>query len=380
MSKNIEKSSIVTQKEQVLIDLQKAKKKLLTQLKRNKTTLQKLKEEAINIQKNMGGRMMGMMMNMSELKNEVSDLLKQVLASKKIAEEEKDGLEDVIAMFDDFDMMEEMTGMSAEEFAKKQEESGFNTDEFDRQRAFDMFSQFSVEPEEKDQKGMRKAYLKLAARFHPDKAKSKKEKEQFHALMQQIISAYERGDMEELLSLEAKYAEVATLADMDISNEVAIIDFLDIEIDKVSRETDLLEKQLLRVKQEVKNIRKSDLGDMIKAQKDARKYGYNTLEEEADMMQQEFDNLEATRDGLKEYLETGVMPESVKQAFMQPSMDEDLFDLEELLMFFDEDDEDDEEDEDLDISPEDIIATINKLFEAENTPPPPKRKRRRRKK
>lgn len=369
MSKNIEKSSIVIQKEQLLLDLQKIKKKLLTQLKRNKTSLGKLKEEAVNLQQSMGGRMMTTMMDMAALQKEVKELLEAVLASKKIPADEKVGLEDIIAMLDGVNVMEEMTGMSAEEFAKKQEEAGFNTDEFNRQRAFNMFEQFSVEPEEVDQKGMRKTYVKLATRFHPDKAKSKKEKEQFHALMQQIVSAYERGDMEELLVLETKYASTSTLADMDLNNEGAIVDFLDIEISKVERETELLNKQLQRVKQELKNIRKSELGDMIKSQKDARKYGYNTLEDEVEMMQEEFDKLQKVRNGLQEYLETGVMPEIVQQAFLAPSMEEDLFDLDELLTLFG-----DEEEE---ISPEDLFS---KLFGEEITPPTPKRKRRRRKK
>lgn len=367
MSKNIEKSSIVTKKEEILIRLQKTKKKLLYQLKRNKAKLRKLKKDATDLQQSMGGRMMGMMMDMNEVKNEVSDLLKQVRASKIIAEDEKDGLEDIITMFDDLDIIEEMTGISAEEFAKKREKPNFNTDEFNRQRAFNMFDEFSVQAEEMDQKGMRKTYLKLASRFHPDKAKSKKEKEQFHTLMQQIIAAYERGDMEELLVLEAKYADTATLADMDVSNEVAIVDFLDGEIAKIKRESGLLGKQLSRVKQEVKNIRKSDLGNLVKSEKEARKYGYNTVEDEIEILQQQFETLQQTRDGLKEYLETGLMPESVQQVFMQPNKEEDVFGLEELLMSLDE--------EDSDLSPEELLG---KLFDTEDTPPP-KRKRRRRK-
>ncbi len=373
MSKNIEKSSIVLQKEQELLDLQKTQKKTITQLKRNKTILEKLKVEAVNLQQQMGGRMMGGMMEMLDLKAEITQLLKAIWESDKIPAEEKDGLDEVIHLFEETDdELEEMMGMNREEFEKKRAEAGFNTDEFNRQRAQGMFDQFAVEVEEKDQKVLRKTYVKLAARFHPDKAKSAREKEQFHALMQQIISAYERGDVEELLAMESKYADRKTLADLDVNHEGAIVDFLDVEIDKVAREIEMLKKQLQRVKKEVKNIRRSELGDMIKMQKDARKYGYGTIEDEADEMDEGIEEMRSLRDGLKEYLETGVMPEIVEQAFMQPSFGDDI---EGVRINFGEGDEGME----LEISMEELMEMLGSTFE-EEPPPPPKKRRRRRKK
>lgn len=371
MSGNIEKSSIILQKEQNLADLRKSKKKVITQLKRNKTSLTKLKEEALNLQRNIGGRMQGLMADMMELKSEIGKLLKAVWESDKIAAEDKEGLDEVLEVFDDMDdELEEMIGMSWEEFKQQRSEPQFNTDEFNRQRAQDMFQDFAVEVEETDQKTLRKTYVKLAARFHPDKAKSAKEKDQFHALMQQIVSAYERGDVQELLSMESKYADVQTLADLDVQHEGAIVDFLDTEIDKVQREIDMLQKQLERVKKEVKNIRRSELGDMIKVQKDARKYGYGTIEDQVEEMDEEIKNLSEVRDGLKEFLETGVMPESVREAFIAPEMEE--FGLEDLVFATDG------EGEEMEISMDDLLNLFGQMFEEEA--PAPKRKRRRRKK
>ncbi len=73
------------------------------------------------------------------------------------------------------------------------------------ERFFDSFQQ---KPDKEEQKEIRKIFVRLAARFHPDKAQSEKEAENLHELMQQINQAYQRGDIAELLQLEKKYANV----------------------------------------------------------------------------------------------------------------------------------------------------------------------------
>lgn len=336
----IEKSSIVVEKEQYLKELVAKKKKILTQLKRNKTILEKLKAGITEMQQKAANSLPDILQQFSSLQSELLELLKKVKKSRKIPREDKVGLEDVIATFEA--QAEELGefGIPEEDLEEMQQKAHFNTDEFDRQRAFNFFDQFVAETKADEQKSIRKIFIRLANRFHPDKAKSKKEAEKFHKLMQTINDAYQRGDLATLLDIQSKYENKQTLLEQDLGDEVAIVDFLEGEIDKTEREVNLLKEQLGRLKKEIKNIRASDVGEAYKEEKRAVKYGYGGVEIQIENMQSELDQLKALRDGLKTYLETGIMPEVVEAAFMAPTIDpffmEEEIEMDDLLSIFDE--------------------------------------------
>ncbi|MEM9886413.1 MAG: DnaJ domain-containing protein [Bacteroidota bacterium] len=349
---NIEKSSVIVQKEQELQGLQKQKKKLLTQLKRNETTLTKLKNGIMDMQRQVTGRIPEIMMEIQRVKERLGDLFRKAKTSDKINDSEKEGLDEFIEVFDAENPFKDMFGIDMEEFEAKRASAGFNTDEFDRQKAYEFFSEYKVETKAEDQKEIRKAFIRLANRFHPDKAKSRKEKEQFHALMQQINSAYERNDLANLIRIEEKYGDKKTLAEMEVTQEGAIIDLLDVEIDRLKRNVELLENQLKRMKKEIRNIKSSELGKAYKMEQDAQKYDGESAEDMIEIMEVQKQELLELEEAMKVYLETGKMPEIIQEKFFEPTFDDynpfqdggEAIGIEELLEAFSEMMEDDDYD------------------------------------
>lgn len=369
MSKKVAKSSIVIQKEKELKELQKQKKKIQTNLKRQKTILDTLKTNIVDMQRQMASGVFSRMFDINTLKTEITDLLYQVKRSRKIRKKDKEGLDEFLADWErSFDFSD--LGFDMEEMERQRAQAGHNTDEFDRQKAFEFFKEFEIQPEVEDQKAVRKLYVKLAARFHPDKAKSKREQEQFHQLMQRINTAYQHGDMQELLDIQQQYGDLQTLADVEVGKESVLVDFLDVEIEREKQELSLLESQLERVKKEVKNIRASELGDMLRVNQEAERYGYGTLDDAAEDLKTSYEEMEVIRDGLKEFLETGIMPKKLEEIVMGPSMEMDDF-----FMFGDEEDEDDALNLD-DIDPEELLKALSDFFEniPDQKPPSPPRK------
>ncbi|MEM8527603.1 MAG: J domain-containing protein [Bacteroidota bacterium] len=360
---NVEKSSVVVQKEQELLQLQKKRKKLLTQLKRNQTTLEKLKTGITKMQRQVAGRVPDLVMEIQRCKDRLVELFRKAKTSKKIAEEEKEGLDEFIEVFDEQNPFEMLFGMSMEDFEAQREQAGHNTDEFDRQKAFEFFKEFETPAKEEDQREIRKAFIRLANRFHPDKAKSNKEKEQFHELMQQINSAYQRHDLATLIRLEEQYSDKKTLMEQGVKEEGAIIDILDIEIDRISREVQLLDNQLNRAKEELKSVRASDVGKAYKMEQDAMKYGEASSEEMIESLEQQKEELEEVEKAMQVYLKTGEMPELIRELFF---LDEEYEEFDEANYFMDDGGF---------LSVEDLLGAFEDLMDDyEEEEPPQKRK------
>jgi len=363
---NVEKSSVVVQKEQELSRLLKKKKKILSQLKRNQTNLEKLKIGITKMQQQIAGRVPDLVMEIQRAKDRLVELFRAAKKSKNIAEEEKEGLDEFIEVFDEQNPFEMFFGMIMEEFEAQRAQAGDNTDEFNRQKAFEFFKEFETKAKEEDQREIRKTFIRLANRFHPDKAKSKREKEQFHELMQQINSAYERHDLATLVRLEEKYSDQKTLVEQGVKEEGAIIDLLDIEIDRMTRELELLDNQLTRTKDELKSIRASNLGEAYKMEQDAMKYGDESSEEMIEGLEQQKKELEEIEKAMQVYLKTGEMPEVIRELFFVDDYEE--FDEDDYFM-----------NDDGFLSVEDLMSAFENLMDDYEEEEPPKKKKRKKK-
>lgn len=360
---NVEKSTILVQKENELLTLQQKKKKVMTQLKRNTTILDKLKVEIVQIQQQMSN-MPDLLMELQKVKEEVGDLFRKVKHTDTIPEEEKEGIDEIIEGFDSVNFFEEMMGVSQEEFERVREEKRgeHHTDEFDRQRAFDAFEMFQPEVKETDQREIRKVYVQLATRFHPDKAKSKREKERFHQLMQELNTAYEQHDLAKLLQMRDEYQDEKTLMEHGMTQENPQVDVVESAIARIQKELQLLNVQLKRLKKEIKAIRASDMGGLHKAEKQAARYGQADTNDMMDELLEQKNYLEMVRDGLNSYIETGEMPEILQDMFISVTFDDPF------LM------EDDFEE----ISVEDILEAFNAMAEMMEEEANKKKRRKRR--
>ncbi len=316
----IAKSSLLIQKEKELKELQKKKDKITKSINLTKI---KIEEWQIDIDKATKEMMNGMarMADLSKLGSEIKGLLKDLKKKVKLSKKDKQELDQVF----DSVTMDEITGDideafsrtpfgSAEGFAKGRfdNEDQF-TDEFNRQRKQAMFEPFAVKPNDAEQQAIRKTYVALAGRFHPDKAGNEAESKLFHDLMQSINSAYQRGDMAELLDIKTRFAAYQTADAGTAAYDIAILDVLDEQILRYRNEIGLLDSQMVRLKAELKNLKHSELGGLVKQNKRSPNFGDGATSDLEDGTMYMFEMLAEAKKIIIQWLETGKKPMAFNQ-------------------------------------------------------------------
>jgi hypothetical protein len=312
--KSLVKNTSTLEKEALLKDLQKERIKLLKKLEKQKVKLESLKEDIISTQQRNFTDFTSRMDAIKQLQTELKELFTKVSKMKGISREEKRMMKQMARevsgnLFEDFD---EMTG-------------GAHENDSQKKPPLEYFAQFASKPNAKESQDIRKIFLRLATRFHPDKARTKEEQGRLHKLMQQINEAYSKGDIAALIDIENKYAALNTLP---VEDEAGLADFLQKQIDALTHEIDLLHNQLERITAELTNINRSDIGKLHKQSK--RKF--NPADEMTAGLDETISQLTTLRNALKEYLETGFLPASL---MADPEPDEAMFiDVDELIEAF----------------------------------------------
>jgi hypothetical protein len=311
--KDLIKNPQVAEKEAELKKLQTKYKQVFTRLEKEKLKLEELKQNIVQTQRNAFSTFSAKLDQIRQLKAEILAAFEEVNKSKHIRRQEK-------KMFRQ--MAKELAGMDAEndmEFGRNQ----FADDEEQQRPPSEYFQEFAVKPEAQTGQNIRKVFLKLATRFHPDKARSPQEAEQMHQMMQRINEAYKRNDIAELLEIEKQYSLELTQPE---NGEVNVIDWLQEQINRIQQQITLLEDQLSRLKSEARKIQRSDVGKMHKQFSGKN----NPMGEVTDDMDESIQNLTLLRDGLREYARTGQLPESLMEQIYPPEPQEMEFDLEDL--------------------------------------------------
>jgi len=315
MSKEIAKSPEVLQKEAEIAALGKALKKKKTTLKSLKTRLNNTRERITEVQRGSQVQMMNGMEDLDNLRIEIAKLAAELKNVKGMTAKEKAELS---AMAES--MANEGFGEDFEEFKAKKErmESGdFDFDEEFGERIRDMFEPFKVQPDEAEKKNIRKVFLNLSKKFHPDKAKDTTQAEEYHSVMQKINEAYQNNDIETLLEMERLYIR----EEPDFEG-VAMADILQQKIDYLNREIAFITNQVERTSAEIKGLRESDMGQMLTNidRADREGEGIDTMIEHLNKSVEVFTKL---RDALKD---------SIKKGKVSPKIHELLNELGELGM------------------------------------------------
>ena len=330
MSNKIVKSSILLQKETELKALEKRYKKVIRNLKSNKTRLKNDKAKIAEIQREMALVMQEQQLQLVALQAELLEAVKKVKNSKKVPKEDKGNFAE---MFEDI----KSQTLSEEEIQKM-------TEEFAEQRAHaeyekHLFEKFHQIPSADDQKAIRKIYIQLSKQFHPDLAHSEQERTRFSKIMVQINQAYQAGDVQELLRLQ-KNMKSYKREDHDFPIEQnAVISILQEKINIKANELHLLEGQLERSRLELSKLRNSEEGILLSDYKYYQKSGFNLVAEMEEETMQKIESLKAIIENLNEFAKTG----EFNQEFLFAMSANDPF-----LLFSDDDDDDDDDDLDFD--------------------------------
>lgn len=308
MSSEITKHPDLIKKEGIIKDLQKQLKKKQTTLKSLKTRLKNMQNDVEEISRKVQNTMMRKIEEIDALREEIAKYAAMMKKSKNISKEDKKALGEMAA---DFTENEDMFGEGYAQYKEhkaQMESEDFDFDAEQRARMRDIFQQFQVKPPEKEQRDIRKIFLKLSQKFHPDLAKNKKEEAEFHKMMQQINDAYQRNDIHTLLQLQREYL----METFDFNSNSITIDVLDKEIERLERELQFIENQINRISSEVKNLRQSDMGVMLTEVGKAERAGegFEEMAAEHDKMIAIFTQL---RDALKHSVEIdGVSPKMIE--------------------------------------------------------------------
>lgn len=326
MSNKIAKSPEMLEKEAKIADLQARLKKKKTSLKSLKTRLSNTKKEIEDIQYSLQSKMMNHMEAMDSLRQEIAALAKKLSKIKGIPKEERMQLKEMAEDLMQEDLMDE-NYQQYKERKTKMEEGNFDFDAEERARMRDMFSEFAVAPKAEEKKDIRKIFLNLSKKFHPDKAKNEQELKEFHQMMQTINDAYQQNDIQLLLEMERLYL----MEDVDFTGKAITIDVLQQTIDRLQRNLDFIENQISRTSAELKSLRKSELGQMLTSINRAEKQGEGISAMEAEL-KHSIHMLTQMRDGMKDSLELGEISPSLLQLIDPMKSDNMPADFMEMMM------------------------------------------------
>lgn len=306
MDNKIVTSPEALKKEGRIKELRVALKKRNTTLKSLKTRLRNTQQKVDDMQRKVQTEILHKMETLDDLRIELSKLAKKLKNAKWLSEEEREGIAEMAEDMATQGLGEDFEAYKAQK--KKMEAGEFDYDEHHQAKMQDMFAQFRVKPTEKEQRNIRKVFLNLSVKFHPDKAKNKKEANKFHGLMQQINEAYTANDIHALLELERQYIT----EELDFAADNMTIDVLQQEIKRLETELEFIENQITRTSSEIKNLRQSGLGEMLTDLSKADRQG-----EGIDAQSADFDEgitmFKKMRDALKDTL---------KRKEMSPLFDE----------------------------------------------------------
>ena len=220
---------------------------------------------------------------------------------------------------------EEMFGAGYEAYKEQQakmEAGVFDFDEEYRAKFRDMFKEFQVKPSKKEQKDIRKIFLNLSKKFHPDVAENEEQTDEFHSIMQQINEAYQSNDIQMLLEIEQLYSTKS----IDFESEVVTVTILEKEIERLEKAINFIKNQITRTSAEIKNLRKSSFGEMLTSfdRAEAAGEGLSAMNEHYEQM---IDLFTAIKEGFKDSLDRQeISPILVKMMMDNPMMADDIYD------------------------------------------------------
>ncbi|MCB9350399.1 MAG: DnaJ domain-containing protein [Lewinellaceae bacterium] len=248
----IDKSPEMRQKEALVEELEAQVKRTRTTLKSLKTRLQNTQERVAEVHQKIFNKVTQLQGRLIKGMKNLEQLIAKLRKDKRLNRQDKALIEEMYRGFTGGigEEMPDLEAQAAERAQSQEEDAKFR----------DAFKEFRVEPPTEEQRDIRKVYLRLSKQFHPDRARNKKEAEQFHQFQQQVNEAYEKYDIQALLDMEQLFGETA---DETINEGAATVDVLDLKISRLEHQLDLLQQQQERLSQEIRQLRKSDMGQML---------------------------------------------------------------------------------------------------------------------
>jgi soluble cytochrome b562 len=291
-------------------ELQKDHQWLLKQIKKKRKELNNFLEQMREIAVEIMQRTQPFHEQLIELDREIHTLFAEIFETRKFGKKthkevkgiyrrlQMAGLISPQELHNSKDEDEAEGDTSAEKSDKDAEEDDFNFD-FDG----DYFNNRNNPPPDHekskasgDLKQMRRTFLRLAEVFHPDKVNNQENQEHYTEVMKEINRAYEEGDLARLLEIERQYQVGKSI---DLAN--ASSSEIERQCDRLEQDNQLLANQYENLKSELRWMRATPEGDMVKSYRAIVKEGLDPIAQMVDDAERHIEELAKVRTFVKDF-------------------------------------------------------------------------------
>jgi len=278
-------------------------KKLQNQIKRKKTELSNLTQQIETLNQEMFHQTRSFGEKINNLDREIHDLFEKILSKKSLGKRQKQQVIDIyrtlqltgrISLRPDY-----FSQSSSENFQdnvrddwENSTEKDFFADNYDDNQNHSKFSQELDIFQPRPSRDLRKIFLKLADKFHPDKATEDETRILYTEIMKEINIAYKNGDLARLLEIEReKNQETLNFNNNDSEKEC----------ERLGKEIELLSQQYEQVKAELREVKNTPQGNMVKQYRKAKKNGEDFIKIMVEQTKFEISYLKKLRDFVKDF-------------------------------------------------------------------------------
>ncbi|MEL4897152.1 J domain-containing protein [Crocosphaera sp. Alani8] len=284
---------------------------LLKQIKRKRTELKNFLDQMREIGMEVFRKVVPINQKIQELDQEIHDLFSEILTTRKLGKKSR---EELIGVYHSLQMMglispksEELEEEEEEDFEDFEDvfsdEQEFKTAEKKAQKnanyrePLDEDNDFgSGETKSKKSGEIRKTFLKLASLFHPDKASDPETQIYNNEVMKEVNKAYEEGDIARLLEIEKQHHSQQEI-DLDNASKS--------EIEKIclmrEKDNELLRNQYENLKKELRMVRRTPEGKMVKEYRSCQKQGVDAMAALTRELEEQVKPIESIRDFVRDF-------------------------------------------------------------------------------
>lgn len=278
-------------------------KKILSQIKRKKTELSNLNEQMQTISQEMLHKSRPYDQKINNLDQEIHQLFEKILRKKSLRKRQKEEITDIYRILQitgrisprpEFFFKSSSANFQDEDRENYQEETDkdFWGDHhyYDQNQAqFDAEQNFSQSRPSRD---LRKIFLKLADKFHPDKAMDNETRSLYTEIMKEINIAYKSGDLARLLEIERDTNKETVKFYQNDSEK---------ECERLEIEIELLSQQYEKIKAELREVKNTPEGNMVKQYRKANRKGEDLIKKILSQAELELNSLEKLRNFVKDF-------------------------------------------------------------------------------
>ncbi|MBP0017694.1 MAG: J domain-containing protein [Cyanobacteria bacterium SBLK] len=286
-------------------ELEKDHQWLLKQIKRKRKELTNFLEQMKEIAVEVSRRSRPFHEQLIELDREIHAVFEEIFTTRKFGKQSRKKIEKV------YRMLQMMGLISPKRLEHPENEDEIDNEEFyqsddDREEFNDDFNSGNSDREDnsppehqnshEDLQQMRQSFLRLASIFHPDKVTDGEKKEDYEEIMKEVNRAYEEGDMARLLELERQY-ELEKSINLDNASGSEI----ERQCDRLEKNNQMLKVQYESIKSELRWMRRTPEGEMVKEYRSLVRQGFDPIEEIVAEAKNHIEEVEEIRDFVADF-------------------------------------------------------------------------------